>query len=185
MHELHTLPDETRQQLQDFLDESEYSLDYIATHGFLCALVVGPEAPAVDIWLSALCDGEELSDDPAEKAEISAALVAWQKEIHAALYHGQTVQLPCPLTIKATESTDLNNWCMGFMEGMFLKEDDWYTKDEDLIADLTLPMVILSDLIDDPDLQHIRRDIKLCRELAQQIPDVLTEIYLLFHAPAV
>ena len=44
---------------------------------------------------------------------------------------------------------------------------------------------VLCEPPDDDELQHIRRDIKLCRELAQQIPDVLTEIYLLFHAPAV
>lgn len=185
MHELHALPADIRQRLQDFLDLDENSLDFIATHGFLTALTVGPEAPTPDVWLTALFDGQPVSADPAITAEISAALVAWQKEIHATLYHGQPLALPCALVIKATESTDLNDWCMGFMEGMFLKEDDWYGDDEDLVADLTLPMVVLSDLIDDPELQHIRRDVKLTRELAQQIPDVLTEIYLHFHAPAV
>jgi uncharacterized protein len=69
------------------------------------------------------------------------------------------------------------------MEGMFMDEDNWYEGDEDLIADLTLPMVVLSDLIDEPELQPLRRDPKLSRELAQQIPDVLTELYLHFHAP--
>ena len=114
---------------------------------------------------------------------ITDALVAWQKEIHATLYHGQPLNLPCPLALKATEPTDLNDWCVGFMEGMFMEEDNWYEGDEDLIADLTLPMVVLSDLIDEPELQPLRRDPKLSRELAQQIPDVLTELYLHFHAP--
>lgn len=185
MHELHALPADTRQRLQDFLDLDENSLDFIATHGFLTALTVGPDAPAPEVWLPALFDGQPVSADPAIATEISAALVAWQKEIHATLYHGQPLALPCALVIKATESTDLNDWCMGFMEGMFLKEDEWYGDDEDLVADLTLPMVVLSDLIEDPELEHIRRDVKLTRELAQQIPDVLTEIYLHFHAPAV
>lgn len=185
MHELHALPAETRQLLEAFLDGDDNAdgLDFVATHGFLTALTVGPETPALDVWLPALFDNQPVSANPAQAAEITAALVAWQKEIHAALYHGQPLVLPCPLTLKATEPVDLNDWCVGFMEGMFLKEATWYDSDEDLIADLTLPMVVLSDLIDEPELQQLRRDAKLSRELAQQIPDVLTELYLHFHAP--
>ncbi|MGH8491688.1 MAG: YecA family protein [Moraxellaceae bacterium] len=185
MHELHALPPETRELLQEFLDSDDNAngLDYVATHGFLAALTVGPDAPAVDIWLPALFDDQPVSPDTAQTEAITQALVAWQKEIHAALYHGQPVNLPCALTLKATESTELNDWCVGFMEGMFLKEASWYDADEDYVADLTLPMVVLSDLIDDDELQHIRRDVKLTRELSQQIPDVLTELYLFFHAP--
>lgn len=185
MHELHALPAATRQLLEDFLDSDDNAdgLDFIATHGFLAALTVGPDAPALDVWLPALFDGQPVSADAARTEAVTAALVAWQKEIHAALYHGQPVTLPCALTLKATEPTDLNDWCVGFMEGMFMKEASWYDSDEDLVADLTLPMVVLSDLIDDEELQHIRRDVKLTRELAQQIPDVLTELYLHFNAP--
>ena len=185
MHEFHTLPPETRQRLHDFLDGDDNvdGLSFIATHGFLMALTVGPQSPALEVWLPALFDGQPLCADAALAATITADLQAWQKEIHAMLYHDQPVTLPCALTLKATEPTDLNDWCVGFMEGMFLKEESWYDSDEDLIADLTLPMVVLSDLIDDPELQHIRRDARLSRELAQQIPNVLTEIYLFFHAP--
>lgn len=185
MHELHALAPETRQLLQDFLDSDNNTdgLDYVATHGFLAALTVGPDAPELAVWLPALFDNQPVSGNAAQADAITQALVAWQKEIHATLYHGQPVTLPCALTLKSTESTDLNDWCVGFMEGMFLKEASWYDGDEDYVADLTLPMVVLSDLIDDPELQHIRRDVKLTRELAQQIPDVLTELYLFFNAP--
>ncbi len=185
MHELHALAPETRQLLQDFLDSDDNAdgLDFVATHGFLAALTVGPDIPGLEIWLPALFDNQPVSGNTAQAEAITQALVAWQKEIHAALYHGQPLTLPCALTLKATESTDLNDWCVGFMEGMFLKEASWYDSDEDYVADLTLPMVVLSDLIDDPELQHIRRDVKLTRELAQQIPDVLTELYLHFNAP--
>lgn len=185
MHENHALPVATRQRLQDFLDGDDNvdGLDFIATHGFLSALTVGPDTPPVDIWLPALFDEQPICQDPVRAEQVRQDLEDWRKEIHATLYHGQPLALPCPLTLKATDTTDLNDWCAGFMEGMFLKEASWYDSDEDLIADLTLPMVVLSDLIDDPELQHIRRDQKLVRELAQQIPDVLTELYLHFHAP--
>lgn len=185
MHETHALSAETRQRLQAFLDSDANAngLDFIATHGFLTALTVGPETPAIELWLPALFDEQPVSEDAVQAQQIREDLDAWRKEIHAALYHGQPVTLPCPLALKAGEPGDLNDWCAGFMEGMFLKEASWYDADEDLVADLTLPMVVLSDLIDDPELQHIRSDQKLSRELAQQIPDVLTELYLHFHAP--
>lgn len=185
MHENHALPPDTRQRLQEFLDGDDNAdgLDFVATHGFLTALTVGPDTPPTEAWLGELFDGQPVCADPGRAAQVVADLEAWRKEIHAALYHGQPLRLPCPLALKATESTDLNDWCAGFMEGMFMKEASWYDADEDLVADLTLPMVVLSDLIDDPELQHLRRDQKLVRELAQQIPDVLTELYLHFHAP--
>ncbi|HET8731885.1 MAG TPA: YecA family protein [Moraxellaceae bacterium] len=185
MHENHALPAETRQRLMDFLDSDENpeGLDFVATHGFLSALTVGPDTPATADWIRELFDGQPVCADATRAAQITADLEAWRKEIHATLYHGQSLRLPCPLTLKATESTELNDWCAGFMEGMFMKEASWYDADEDLVADLTLPMVVLSDLIDDPELQHLRRDQKLVRDLAQQIPDVLTELYLHFHAP--
>lgn len=185
MHELHALPDTTRQMLENFLngDDNTDGLDFVATHGFLTAITVGPGVPPVDEWLHALFDEQPVCADAAQAILIRDALQVWQKAIHATLYHGQPIAMPCTLTLKATESTDLNDWCVGFMEGMFLREANWYEGDEDLIADLTLPMMVLSDLIDEPELQPLRRDPKLSQELAQQIPDVLTEIYLHFHAP--
>lgn len=185
MHEIHALPAEAQQRLQEFLDGDSNTdgLDYVATHGFLTALTVGPDTPPADVWLPSLFDDQPICAEPEQAARIRQDLESWCKEIHATLYHGQPLQLPCALTLKVSEPTDLNDWCAGFMEGMFLKEASWYDINEDLVADLTLPMVVLSDLIDDPELQHIRRDQKLSRELAQQIPDVLTELYLHFHAP--
>ena len=185
MHELHALPDSTRELLVTFLDGEDNAdgLDFVATHGFLSALTVGPRIPELSIWLKARFDDQPVCADANKAQTITDALIAWQKEIHATLYHGQPLELPCPLTLKTNEPTDLNDWCVGFMEAMFLAEDNWYEGDEDLIADLTLPMMVLSDLIDEPELQPLRQDPKLSRELAQQIPDVLTELYLHFHAP--
>jgi uncharacterized protein len=185
MHENHALAPEVRQRLETFLDGEENSngLGFVATHGFLTALTVGPESPAPEVWIPELFDNQPVAADAAQAEQITRDLEAWRKEIHATLYHGQPLALPCSLAIHPSEPTDLNDWSAGFMEGMFLKEASWYDSDEDLVADLTLPMMVLSDLIDDPDIQQIRHDKKISRELAQQIPDVLTELYLHFHAP--
>lgn len=185
MHELHQLSPEQTSLLEDFLngDDNPNGLDFVATHGFLTSITVGPTPRSQDEWLNALFDDQAISEDEALSTQIRETLIAWQKEIHASLYHGQTLSLPCELRVKVTESTELNDWCLGFMEGVFINETAWYDDDEDVVADLTLPMMVFSDLIDEPELQQLRKDPKFSRELCEQIPDVLTELYLHFHAP--
>jgi len=92
--------------------------------------------------------------------------------------------LPCELIVDHEDSNELNDWCVGFMEGLFLDEDAWYAEHEEDIADMTLPMVVLSELIEDEDLAQIRQDQRIINEMAKQIPELITSLYLLFHAPA-
>lgn len=180
MHDLHALSSEQQATLFGHLDSdvNEHGLDSVASHGFLTAITVGPRGRLDDTALAALFDDQPVADD------LKALLLAWQKSIHAALYHGERLQLPCELRVEVDDSTDLNDWCAGFMEGLFLDEDDWYRDHEDDVADMTLPMVVLSELIDDEDLQAIRRDQRLIRDMAREIPELITALYLLYHAPA-
>ena len=46
-----------------------------------------------------------------------------------------------------------------------------------------VPELSLSDLVEDPDLQVLRRDRKLLKDMTSQSPDLITALYLLFHAP--
>ena len=133
MHETHALPAATRQLLEGFLDGDDNAdgLDYVATHGFLTALTVGPETPALELWLPALFDNQPVAADPALAAEVTAALVAWQKEIHATLYHGQPLVLPCTLVV----STDLVLFVVLLGVGLYsLRKDD-----EQLLQETTGP----------------------------------------------
>jgi uncharacterized protein len=185
MHEQYALAAADLDFLRDFLDsdENENGLDFAGTHGFLTAVTVGPDFADADAWLEALFDEAPIAADAALVTRIQSLLIDWQRSIHATLYHGQPLALPCPLHADPQESTPLTDWCIGFMEAMFAQEEEWYAKDEDNVADLTLPMVVISELIDDEEIAAIRRDKKILRELAQQTPDVITELYLLFHAP--
>lgn len=180
MHDRHALSHEQQTTLFDFLDSdaNEHGLDAVASHGFLTALTVGPRGHLDATALAALFDGQPVSD------AVHDLLQAWQKSIHAALYHGERLQLPCELRVEVDTSTALNDWCAGFMEGLFLDEDAWYRDHEDDVADMTLPMVVLSELIEDDDLQTIRRDQRLIRDMARELPELVTALYLLYHAPA-
>jgi uncharacterized protein len=52
------------------------------------------------------------------------------------------------------------------------------------MAELLLPMMIASDLFeDDVELKTMRNDATLMQGLCGEIPDLLTDIYLLFRVP--
>ena len=174
MHEQYALSTDAEARLRDFLDseENEHGLDYAGTHGFLCATTVGP-ADDSDGWLDTLFEGvvpQALVPD----------LLAWRKSLHACLYHEVVPEMPCALN--PTDEA-LVEWCIGFMEAMFSREEDWYASDEQAIVEMTLPMVTISGLVEDPDIDSIRRNPKLMQQLAKQIPAILSDLYLHFHAP--
>ncbi len=176
MFEQYALSEATLEKLETFLDseDNEHGLDFCGTHGFLCAVTVGPVVES-SVWLDALFEGNVYAD-------LIDDLVAWQKSIHALLYHEKTLHLPCDLVVDLEEN-ELTDWCVGFMEGMLSNEDAWYSKDEDTIIELTLPIVTISGLVEDEELDRLRTNKKLLQQLAREIPEVLTELYLFFHAP--
>lgn len=186
MHEQYALSAAQLDELRAFLDSdtNENGLDFAGTHGFLTGVTVGPAFPSAEAWLARLFDDAAIADDAATAEKVKTLILGWQKSIHATLYHEQQVLPPCPLKADVSESTPLTDWCIGFMEAMFAQEDAWYADNEDQVADLTLPMLVISELLDDEHIQAIRKDRKLLKELTEQIPDVVTELYLLFHAPA-
>lgn len=185
MHEQYALPEHTLDELASFLDgeANENGLDFVSTHGFLTGITVGPRGVLDDAALLALFDEQAPLANPQASADLLNDLRAWQKSIHAALYHGARIDLPCALEVAANEDTDLNAWCAGFMEALFLDEEAWYANDEDDIADMTMPMLVLSDLIDDEDFAALRRDHKMLVSMAREIPELITSLYLYFHAP--
>ncbi len=50
------------------------------------------------------------------------------------------------------------------------------------MAELLLPVMAVSDLFDDEDFSQIKSNPKIMEQLSEQIPEVLTDLYLLFHA---
>lgn len=183
------ITEEELDRLEEFLFSpavSDEALDLIGTHGFLCALNISPEPVAEAEWLEQLFDGEPKWASDAEKSEITELLRKLYRTIGNDLYNDQEILLPCDLTLEPEEdeeSTELTTWSQSFMEGVFLSEEAWFGQDEETVAGLLLPVMVASDLFEDEDVREISQDRSLREEMSVQIPEVLVDLYLHFHAP--
>lgn len=168
------------QALMLLLDElaSDDTLDYAATHGLLCAIVAGP-AVAEEDWLQTVFDGEP--DFP--EVEQNTRCIALLKSLHASISHdfysNKRIRLPCPLR---PGHEQLEAWSVGFMEGAFLNEAAFLGDSADPeVANLLLPIMVESDLIDMPETQELRRNRPLRETMVNELPENLTDLYLIFH----
>ncbi len=161
-------------RLEHYFDQEagEDSLDFVGTHGFLCALSLEPELSPSSSWLPVLLGEGEVA------ADIPALLERWLDHMRKQRYHDDPMLLPCALN---PEDESLADWCSGFMEVVFWHEELWHGHHEEALVELTLPMLTFSGLIDDPDLLRLRRDRRISQQMAERIPDIISEIYLLFH----
>ncbi len=165
-------------QLSEFLDgdNNEHGLDFAATHGFLCATAVGPQ---FDRWLDELFEGNQAK----APKEIIAQIKLWLGDIRQKLANEEGVEFPFEIEEADVESS-LGDWSVGFVDAMFLNEEAWFSPEhEEQVVDLTLPMMVFSGVDDeDPQMESFRRNGQLMDEIAEEIPDNLNEIYLMFHS---
>jgi yecA family protein len=95
------------------------------------------------------------------------------------------LQFPFEIEEADVESS-LGDWSVGFVDAMFLNEDAWFTPEfEEQLVDLTLPIMVFSGIDEeDPQMETFRRNGQLMDELAEEIPENLNELYLMYHTPA-
>jgi uncharacterized protein len=170
-------------ELEDILFSEQWAddaLDFFGLHGLVCASAVGPRRLDRDV-LFALATGQDPGASDLPPASFTELCEKLERAIRSALEQGETIELPEP------EEDDphnaLENWCAGFVDGFLLMEDEWLANDEENVASLLVPMMALSSLFEDDDFQKVRESEALSQELAEQIPDALTDLYLLFHSP--
>lgn len=170
-------------ELEDILFAEQWAdeaLDFFGLHGLVCASTVGPRRLDTDI-LFALATGQ----DPGTAEQPPAAFVKLceklERSLRSTLEQDETIELPEPEDDDPQSA--LENWCAGFVDGFLLAEDEWLAEDEENVASLLVPMMTLSNLFEDEDFQTAREDDEISQQLAEQIPDALTDLYLVFNAP--
>lgn len=172
----------TKEDLFAYLgsDENVYGLDPVAAHGFLVASVVGKPLPN---WLTLFFEGQEAG----VPKEVLGALGVWREELIATLKSEEPLELPFDEgeELDFSDESDLVAWCIGFVDAMYANEDtNWFddADTEEEVADLTLPMIVLSGIADEDDeLASMREDGDVVADLVNAIESNLTELYLLFH----
>ena len=150
-------------RLQAFLDADELhdeALDYIAAHGYLTALSICPEVVSADEWIAELFAEPPHYRDATEEADITAGLLQLKAQIQRQLASDDDMELPCDLDLgEEPDDSDLRGWCVGFMEGVFLREEVWFEDAEDEVSELLLPIMVASGLFDEqPDFAEIAKD---------------------------
>ncbi|KEF32024.1 MAG: YecA family protein [Gammaproteobacteria bacterium] len=157
------------------------ALDFFGLHGVVCASVIGPvELGAREMFcLATGVDGIADNDIP---EVFSRCVKQLAEDMASSLDMGQALELPEPED--GDPMNALENWCAGFVDTFLEHEEAWLENaSEEETADLMVPMLTLSGLFDDEDFQKVRNSDKLSRQMADAIPDTLTDLYLLFHAP--
>ncbi|MDI3324399.1 UPF0149 family protein [Pontibacterium granulatum] len=185
------LSDAELDELEDFLYSdavSEDSLDLVGVHGLFTACNISPKAVSEQEWSELVFDGAPTWDSEEQHDRIMEMLRRLYQMINSNLYSDQEIDLPCELTLIPDEDEDMSGltwWAQAFMEGVFMNEEAWFNhQEEETVAELMLPIMVASELFDeDKEMAAMRGDKKLSEEMARQIPDLLIDLYLLFHAP--
>ncbi|KPY89930.1 Uncharacterized protein ALO44_05611 [Pseudomonas syringae pv. tagetis] len=175
-------------RLQVFLDADELheeALDYVAAHGYLTALSICSEDVPEREWIDALFSEPPQYSSEAQQTEVEATLIALKAHIARQLASDEEFELPCDLDLgDDPDDSDLRGWCIGFMEGVFLRENAWFESAEEEVSEMLLPIMVGSGLFDEqPEFADIAQDANLMDDMIVQIPEALTALYLLCQAP--
>jgi uncharacterized protein len=159
----------------------DHALDFFGFHGVVCASVIGPVSlQAEDLFR--LATGADTLPDTGVPEIFSRCARQLGEDMAHALDMGQPLELPEPED--GDPMNALENWCAGFVDTFLEYEENWLeAAAEEEVADLMVPMLTLSGLFEDEDFTKVRNDEKLSARMAEAIPDSLTDLYLLFHAP--
>lgn len=188
------IDDEILDQLYDFLESDQVdpeALDVIGLHGFMVALAVCPETVHTGEWLPVAFNGMPRFTNDNSNEFSEDTVIGWLENMleqtRTVLYRGQTIELPFEPELEEDEVLDdseVSAWCAGFIEAVMMREEIWFGQHEQDAAELLLPFMAISCLFPDEELDDIVADLDTTNRLAAQLPEILVDLYLLFHAPA-
>ncbi len=164
----------------------EEALDYIALHGYLCALAISPAPMPEHEWLEQVMAEIPVKEDEVERQEMLNLIRQEYAFLRECLESDQDIDLPCDLTLELDQEDDclLEYWAQGFMELIFSQEDVWFSEQEEDVAECLLPFMLAAKLDEDAELEELRLQPEFCQQLCEQIPELLQDLYLLFRVPA-
>ena len=161
--------------LQQFFESEQIdneAMYFIEMHGFLTSIAIQAGSLSQQQIL------DEIFATTAVDDTMATQITELQNDIEQSLLKGDF-----PDIISDDEDEDsLTLWAAGFMQGVFSQEKLWFDAHPEEVAELTLPILSCSELLDDEtgDMQH---DDEMLDDMAEKIPDCVIDLYLLFNAP--
>jgi uncharacterized protein len=183
------LSTETIEQLENILfseEVTEEALDFFGLHGLICSAVVGPIKIKNHRIIEIIFGNEkpDLSSD--DEAFLNNIIEDIASSIKEQLLEESDIHLPYADEQETEQGGHydacLESWCTGFLEGFFDNEKIWFTKGEDVAAELLLPIMALSGLFESDEFEDIRDNDKLMTQFEEVMPDQLVDIFLFYHS---
>jgi len=183
MHLDQPLSDKEFKELDEFLLSDRCAEDGMTMdtlHGYLTALVIGPEAVMMPEWLPRVWGSESEHgpkfDNSKQKERIVNLIGRFMNEISITFEVAPKEYEPlfCEHEWEGRTLIDAEAWAWGFWEGMHLREQAWEPIWSSDLAPLMEPIYLLgaeeveedeAALVDDPDKRH-----KLAIEMESAIP---------------
>ena len=165
-------------------DVPEGSLDYTAAHGYLCACAILSDELDSKLCLYRITDETVPFNTDEQKQQLLDIISTLHLYLSRQFYLGEDIDYPMPLKAADKDQTNpLTDWCFGFMEAVGDEEAQWFSsvQDEAQIAELLLPISVLSEPFTEPELLHLTNTPQKKQRLASEIPDCLQQLYLLFR----
>lgn len=181
------LDDLELETLEAFLESDlvhEECQNFVMAHGFLTALAICPFTISEEQWLPVIFESTPTFDSEKQQKQILQLLSRLSLDIQIELESEDEFVVPCDIEMGASveELSELQEWATGFMEGVFMTDQHWFESEkEDVIAELLLPIMVASDLFDDEEVVQIRQSEKLTQSCIEQIPDVVTDLFLVLR----
>jgi len=186
MHLEQPLTDKEFDELDRFLLSDRCAEDCMtmdSLHGFLTALVIGPEEVLPAEWLPQIWGGPE-SQPPAFKTEkecerVVGLIARYMNEIAITLEVAPKEFEPlfCEHEWEGRKVADGEAWAWGFWEGMLLREEAWQPIWESNLAPLMRPVYLLgAEEIEEEELTLVDNPLK-CHKLAIEIEAAIPEIH--------
>jgi len=184
-----TLSEQLIEQLEELLfsDQlAEDALDYFGLHGLICASVVGPEEMPKSAISQIVFGTQPLPFNDVQLSAFDDFINTVSNTIKESLLEGREIDLPYSEEVNNDDSSHydacIESWCAGFIEGFFYAEKKWFSRGEDITAELLLPIMALSGLFDSGEFKMIRDNEKLMSQFEEIMPDQLVDIFLFYHS---
>ncbi|SFN82356.1 uncharacterized protein SAMN05660284_02343 [Formivibrio citricus] len=187
-----TLPVQLSDQEIDELAEFLYAkaptdaLSISELHGFLSAVVIGPELVLPNEWLPLIWgngeEGEPEFADQAHAEHILSLIMRMYNSINDQVRDRPDEYFPIYMTAEEGNEPDIDDWCYGFMIGISLRHEAWQPllEDEEM-GDLLMPLIAcaMEYCGDMPEGEAVPAEVRI--ELAKAIPSLVPVVYACWH----